>query len=292
MTEPDEQKGHDRQQEDQPGAGYAGRHALPRSGVRTRHGPPLLSRPLGARVHERLEGTPALFERAELVEGGAGRRKQHDVARRGHGKRRVQSVLQMLRPQDGKARFSAGRRSTSVSEAVCGAPDSPESPRTRASARDEGLEGEDGVPQTAAASAGPPAGRTAEPKAAAASARFASGRKADAKRQAASPKHTTALAWQRAACTSGARSVPSSRPPRSTTGRTSSKAARALSVASTLVAFESFTHRTPATHPQGSRRCSSGAKPASAWETVRASTCPGQGRRSRRRARSPRCALP
>ena len=65
---------------------------------------------------------------------------------------------------------SAGRRSTSVSEAVCGAPDSPESPRTRASARDEGLEGEDGVPQTAAASAGPPAGRTAEPKAAAASA--------------------------------------------------------------------------------------------------------------------------
>ncbi len=130
----------------------------------------------------------------------------------------------------------------------------------RTSVRDEGLEGEDGAPQAAAASAGSGGRRTTEP------------RKADAKRAAASPKHTTALAWQRAACTSGARSVPLSRPPRSTTGRTSSKAARALSVASTLVAFESFTHRTPATYPQGSRRCSSGAKPTSAWETVRAST--------------------
>ena len=49
-----------------------------------------------------------------------------------------------------------------VSEARCGVPDCGESPRTRASARDEGLEPQDGTPQHAAASTIPsaPTGRT------------------------------------------------------------------------------------------------------------------------------------
>ena len=64
--------------------------------------------------------------------------------------------------------------------------------------------------------------------------------KAARNRSRASPKQTTARAFSSQAATSGAKSVPLSRPPSSTMGRVGRKAVSATSVASTLVAFESL----------------------------------------------------
>ena len=59
-------------------------------------------------------------------------------------------------------------------------------------------------------------------------------------RRSQAAKQTTARAFSSQAATSGAKSVPLSRPPSSTMGRVGRKAVSATSVASTLVAFESL----------------------------------------------------